>query len=91
MAVLLATLTLNASHNNIQLSFGSRVPTFYGKSCQLCLQSANFVAALLYLSVFPFGGWGLDVDLIVSVPEFSYLLWLTYEQICVLYTLGNLS
>ena len=39
------------------------------------------MAALFYLSVFPFGvggggGWGggLDVDLIVSVPEFSYLL-----------------
>ena len=33
------------------------------------------MAALLYLSGFPFGVWGLDVGLIISVPEFSYFLF----------------
>ena len=48
------------------------MPTFLGKNCQLCLPSVPFVAALLYLSGFSFG---VDVDLVVSVPEFSYLLF----------------
>ena len=30
-----------------------------GKSCQHCLPSVHFVAALLHLSVFPFGVGGL--------------------------------
>ena len=33
------------------------------------------MSALLYLSVFSFGVKGFDVDLIVSVPEFSYLVF----------------
>ena len=33
-------------------------PPFWGKSCQLCLQFAYFVAALLYLFVFLFGVGG---------------------------------
>ena len=40
------------------------------------------MAALLYLSVFPFGVGGLDVDLIVSVPEFSYLLFIVCVYSC---------
>ena len=42
----------------IQLSLGNSV-RFWGKSYQLCLPSFHFVAALLYLSVFPFGVGGL--------------------------------
>ena len=51
------------------------------------------MAAYLYLSVFPFdvgGGWlgvewgerggGLDVDLVVSVPNFIYLLLTSYNR-----------
>ena len=45
------------------------VATFLGKSCHLCLPSVHFVAACLSLWC-----WELDVDLIVSVPEFTYLL-----------------
>ena len=43
----------------IQLSLGNRIPTFLGKSCQLCLPPVHSVVALLYLSVFPFGVGGL--------------------------------
>ena len=49
------------------LSLGNRVPKCLGKSCQFCLPSVDFVAALLYLSV-PLV-LGIDVDLIVSVPS----------------------
>ena len=38
-------------------SLDNRLPTFLGKSCQLPFASIHFVAALLYLSVFPFGVW----------------------------------
>ena len=38
------------------------------------MPSIHFVAAKLDLSIFPFGVWGLIGDLIVSVPEFIYLL-----------------
>ena len=63
----------------IQLSLGNRVPTFLVKSCQLCLPSVHFVAALFYLSVFSFGTGGLGVDLIVSLPVFSNLSCLSYK------------
>ena len=39
-----------------------------------------FVAVLLYLSVFPLWCWELDVDLFVSVPEFTYLLYVDLSR-----------
>ena len=38
------------------------------------------MTTLLYLSVFPYGVGGLDVDLIASIPEFSYLLFIRFTQ-----------
>ena len=55
----------------IQLSWVTELPIF-GKSCHLCLPSIAFVGAKLYLHFI--WCWGLDVDLFVSVPEFTYLL-----------------
>ena len=46
---------------------------FLGKSCQLSVPSVHFVAAYLYLFVFPYGVGGLDVALIVLVPELTHL------------------
>ena len=43
----------------IEVSVGNRVPTFLEKSCQFYLSFIHFVAALMYLSVFPFGVEGL--------------------------------
>ena len=54
-----------------QLHLGNSVAIFFGKNCQVCLLSVHFVVAKLYLFFFPFS---VDVDLIVSVPEFTYLL-----------------
>ena len=39
---------------DILLSLGSRVATFLGKGCQLCLPSGSFCSRLMYLSAFPF-------------------------------------
>ena len=52
----------------IQFSLGNRVPTFLGKSCQLCLSSVHFVVALLY---FTFGIGGLFYEAICFM---SYLV-----------------
>ena len=60
----------------IQLSLGNSVATILGKSCQFCLPSVHFMAALncIFLSLSLV--MGLDVDLTVSVPEFTYSLCL---------------
>ena len=62
----------------IQLSSGNRDPNFLRMSSQKCVPSVHFVAASLYLSIFPFYFGGLDVGLIISVPEFPYLLYMCH-------------
>ena len=59
------------------LSLGNRVFTFLGKSFQLCLPSVHFVAALLYLSVFPFG-----FLVLVWIWLYQFLSSLIYYETC---------
>ena len=54
-----------------QLKFGNRIVICLGKGYQLYLPSVLSLTFQLYVSVFPLVlGWGLDLDLILSVSEF---------------------
>ena len=52
------------------ISLVNRVATILGKSCQLCLPSILWLLNCIFLSL----PLVLDVDLTVSVPEFTFTL-----------------
>ena len=60
----------------VQLSLGNRVATILGKSCQLCLPSVHFCGCLIVFFCLFLCCCGLNVDLTVSVPDFTYSLCL---------------
>ena len=60
----------------IRLCLGNRVPTFWGKMLTTLLAVCLFCGWFIVFVCLSLWCWRLDVDLIVSVPEFSYLLWL---------------
>ena len=60
----------------IQLSLGNRVATILGKKLPALLDIRSCRGCLVVFFCLFLWCWGLDVDLTVSVPEFTYSLCL---------------
>ena len=58
------------------ISLGNRVATILGKKLPALLAICSFCGCLIVFVCLYLWCWGLDVDLTVSVPEFTYSLCL---------------
>ena len=56
------------------ISLGNGVATISGKRLSALLAICSFCGCLIVLFCLYLWCWGLDVDLTVSVPEFTYSL-----------------
>ena len=56
------------------ISLGNRVATFLGNKLPALLAICSFCGCLIVFVCLYVWCWGVDVDLIVSVPEFTFIL-----------------